>query len=91
MAYLPTGKGDYTNPPIAFAPDSFDGLVVWYDSNSAVIQGPSNIITSWNDKTPYGNTIYPQPQVYPAYPVGAVTYLSNCEGISMDSLSLIHV
>jgi len=57
MAYLPTGKGDYTNPPIAFAPDSFDGLVVWYDSNSAV-KSNGNLL-SWSDKTLYSNTIIP--------------------------------
>lgn len=91
LAYPPTGQCVYKNVPPSFSPDGYDNLVAWYDSNSAVIQGPSNIITSWNDKTPYGNTIYPQPQVYPAYPVGAVTYLSNCEGISMDSQGNVYL
>ena len=57
MAYLPTGKGNYTNNPIAFAPDSFDSLVVWYDSNSAV-KSNGNLL-SWSDKTLYSNTIIP--------------------------------
>ena len=58
MAYLPTGKGIYTNTPVSFTPDSYDGLVAWYDSNSAIYNG-SGIMTSWSDKTLYANHLYP--------------------------------
>ena len=94
LASPPTGKSVYKNAPPSFSPDGYDSLVAWYDSNSANIQqiGSSNILTSWRDKTPYQNTIYPQPQVYPAYPVGSViTGLSNCEGVSIDSIGNVYL
>jgi len=46
------------NAPIAFSPSNVDGLIAWYDSNSAVNDIYGNLV-SWNDKTRYSNTLFP--------------------------------
>ena len=51
-----SGKGCFTDPPSAFLP-SKDGLVAWYDSNSAVFSG--NSLTSWRDRNEYENHLIP--------------------------------
>jgi len=49
-----SGKGCFTDPPVAFQP-SKDGLVAWYDSNSAVFSGTS--LSSWKDRNEYENNL----------------------------------
>jgi hypothetical protein len=49
-------KGCFTDPPVAFQP-SKNGLVAWYDTNSAVFSGGS--LTSWRDRNEYENNLIP--------------------------------
>lgn len=52
-----SGKGCFTDPPSAFLP-SKNGLVAWYDTNSAVFSGGS--LTSWRDRNEYENNLIPE-------------------------------
>ena len=91
LAYPPTGKGIYKNLPPSFSPDAYDGLIAWYDSNSAT-QGAGGVISAWNDKTPYANTIYPQSQGYISYPVATVlSNLASNEDITLDSIGNLYL
>ena len=51
-----SGKGCFTDLPSAFLP-SKNGLVAWYDSNSALFSGGS--LTSWRDRNEYENNLIP--------------------------------